>query len=94
MSTTVALGLVFFVAVAAAFAGFWHRVWRVGKLPSAVAAVCTAVAALAVDFVTTGQITAYVIPIFAVLFALAWAVAGLVQIATRRNREKASIIDA
>jgi hypothetical protein len=94
MSATAAVGLVFLVVIAAAFAGFWHRVWRVGTLPSALAAACTAACAVALDYVTTRQLTAYIVPIFAILFAVAWTVAGVVQIATRRARAKESAVDA
>jgi len=94
MSAIAVFGLILYIAVAAAFAVFWHRVWRLGTLPSVVAAICSAVAALALDFVTTGQLSSYALPIFGVLFALAWVVSIGVQMATRSLRAKESAIDA
>jgi hypothetical protein len=94
MSGAAILGLVLYVAVAAAFAGFWHRVWRLGSLPTVAAAACSAAAALAMDYVTTGEMNTFAAPMAAFLFVVALAVGGLVQFATRRSRAKESAFDA
>ena len=88
------IGLIFYVAVAAAFAGFWHRVWRVGSLPTGAAAACSAAVALAMDYVTTGEMNTFAAPIAAFLFVLALAVGGIVQFATLRSRAKEAVFDA
>lgn len=91
MSGDALLGLVFFVLIAAAFAGFWHRVWRLGTLPSMVAALCSTAAALGVNYVEAGRFTPNDAPIVALLFAFAWAIGTTVQVVTRQARARALI---
>lgn len=88
MSSGTVLGLVLFVAIAAAFAAFWHHVWRIGTPSSLVAAACAASAALALDYTATGRLNASAAPMFGALFFVAFVVAVAVQLATRKHREK------
>ena len=79
------LGFVVYIALAAAFAAFWNRVWRVGTLPSVVAAACTLAATAAMVYVTSDDMSLFDPGAFAVLFFLAWMVTSLVQLRASRR---------
>jgi len=88
LSATSIFGLVLFVAMAAAFAAFWHHVWRSGTPASAIAAACAASAALWLDHAATGRLNANAALLFAALFFVAFVVAFAVQMAGKRYRGK------
>jgi hypothetical protein len=89
MSVEGLLGLLLYFAIAAAFASFWHRIWRLGALASIVGAACTATATMAMEYVNIGGMPELALPIFAALFLVALVAAGIVQLVSQRNRAEA-----
>ena len=86
--THVALGTIAFVCGAAAFAAFFHRIWRRRVWPSVAAALCLAAAAMIGDYLANDQVNTLAVPVFAALFAFAFVVALAVESVVWRGRQR------
>jgi hypothetical protein len=84
----VAIGTIAFMCGAAAFAAFWHRIWRRKVWPSIAAALSLAAATMIGDYLSNGEVNALVAPVFAALFAIAFAVAMVVESLIWKSRQR------